>query len=226
MTITAGTIITNRVRVLLRDTDPGGVLFPDAELLSWLDDACCEINRLRPESFSTTADVALVPGARQTLPSDGFMLLEVLCNVNPTNSEVGRIIRRVERDSIDAESPTWMFSNPTATVYRYVASLTDPRTFHVYPPSTGGAGIGVRLVYARHPAPIATLESNFPLPDMYAPAAVNYVCYRANAKMVESPAATERAREYLAIFDSQMQLSDAVMEGRNSKARHTIGGNA
>lgn len=219
MSITVDEIITKRVRVLLRDIDTGGVQWKDAELISWLNEACSEIARIRPESSSTTVDFALAVGTKQAVPTGASMLLELVCNVDPTDGSEGRVVRRVERMTLDSEDPDWMTGTPQAVIYRYVASQTDPRTFYVYPPSQGGANRGVRAVVAMPPAAFTLLTAPFPLPDVYASVAANYVLGRAFAKLSESASAQDKAAYYHQLFESQMGVSDSVMEGRNAKVR-------
>lgn len=215
MALTANNIITDRVRVLLRDIDAGGVQWKDAELIAWLNDACSEIARLRPESASSTTDEALIAGAKQSIPAGGTMLLEVICNMD--GADEGRVVRRVERATLDNEDVNWMSAPQQKEVYRHIASLTDPRTFYVYPPNNGTGAL--RLVYASAPTVVTALNNPFPLPDIYAAAAVNYICSRAFKKLTESGEAQARATEYMQMFNGQMASTEEAMEGRNSKVR-------
>lgn len=213
MALLISDIITDRVRVLLRDIDAGGVQWLDAELIAWINDACNEISRIRPESSSTTGAIPMVAGPKQNIPAGGDMLLEVICN-----ETAGRAVRRIERHTLDNENPNWLNATATVEVFRYVASLTDPRTFYIYPPSTGVTH-NLTIVYSAAPTPVTALGDTFPLPDMYAPVAVNYVCFRAFQKLTESPEAQQRASEYMQIFIGQMGQTDSTMEQRNSKVR-------
>lgn len=218
--ITVSNILIDRVRVLLRDTDVGGVQWTDSELIAWFNDACSEIARIRPESSSITADVPTSAGTKQTIPAGGSMLLEVVCNQN--GGVRGRAIRRIERQVLDTENPNWHTATPTNEAFRFIPSLTDPRTFYLYPPSIGTANdptVGITVVYSKSPAPVTGLSDPVPLPDMYAPTIVNYVCFRAFQKMNESEAARLKAAEFYQLFTSQMGQTDGSMEQRNAKVR-------
>lgn len=215
MALTANDILTDRVRVLLRDIDTGGVQWKDAELIAWLNDACSEIARVRPESASKTVDNPLDAGCKQSIPAGGTMLLEVVCNMS--GGTEGRVVRRVERSTLDNEDVNWMNASPQSEAYRHIASLTDPRSFYVYPPNDGTGEL--RLVFSAAPDVLTDLADSFPLPDIYAPAAVNYVCSRAFRKLTESSEAQVRANDYLTMFNNQIGSADQAMEGRNSKAR-------
>ena len=108
MALTIDNILTSRVRVLLRDIDDGGIQWLDPELLEWINEACAEVARIRPEASSQTVDVALTEGARQSMPAGATLLLEGICNVAlPRGGEL-RVIRRVDREDLDKENLDWM----------------------------------------------------------------------------------------------------------------------
>lgn len=226
MPLSVDDVITRRVRLLLRDTDAGGVQFFDTELVGWMNEGVGEVTRIRPEAASTTATVLLNAGAKQQIPVGASLLLEAVCNM-PGDVE-GRVVRLVERALLDRENVNWMTASKTSTVFRYCASLTDPRSFFVYPPSLGDVSSKLRIVYSAPPAQLlcgtlaeatASLQSAFPIPDMYAAPVANYVLYRAWGKVIESAEAQRTSRSYLELFNSQMGVTSAVMEQDNAKMR-------
>ncbi|MCL1142979.1 DUF6682 family protein [Shewanella gaetbuli] len=222
MALTVDDILTKRVRLLLRDIDEGGVQWRDAELINWFNEACEEISRLQPESSSKTVEVSpLQQGAKQTVPQGTSLLLEAVCNSSDGNE--GRIVRRVERSTLDNEEPDWMMSERTDVVMRYAASLTDPRVFYVYPPSSGSANSGLSIVVATVPDKVTQLTDMCPLPDMYSSVIANYVLHRAFSKLTESADAQQRAIHYLQLFDAQVGTTINTMEGRTAPARDPIG---
>jgi hypothetical protein len=226
MALTVGNIITNRVRVLLRDIDEGGIQWRDSELIDWFNEGCSETARIRPEAHSKTETLPMVAGALQSIPTGGTKLLEAVCNM-PNDAE-GRVVLRVDRSKLDAENRNWMADPKTDTVYRYCPSVTDPRTFYVYPPSDGTAEAKLRIVYGTPPAALAngtageiaaSLAASFPLPTQYAAPVANYILYRAFSKLTESAEMQNKAANYLAIFEQQLGYTDAQMETRNANTR-------
>lgn len=219
--LTVGTILTERVRVLLRDTDDGGVQWRDPELIQWFNEACSEIARVRPEASSKTEVFPLELGARQTVTDSGVSrVLEIICNV--IGGEEGRTVRHAVRATLDNEDPNWMAGAKTAVVHRYCASLTDPRSFFVYPPSDGTGSLLV--VMGTAPSEVASLIDQFPLPSMYAAAVANYVLYRAFAKFTESESMQQRASSYYSLFTSQIGDTQSSMESNNAYSRDNNGG--
>jgi len=218
--LTVETILTNRVRVLLRDIDEGGVQWRDPELIQWFNEACAEIARVRPEACSDTSTFNLVAGSKQSVAALGASrVLEVICNMVGTDE--GRAVRQVERSTLDNEDPNWMAGTKTNTVFRYSVSLTDPRSFYVYPPSDGTGGL--MMVIGATPEEVVNVSEPFPLPTMYAACVANYILYRAFGKFTESEAMQARAQGYYSVFTAQIGDTQASMEQDNAKTRDPIG---
>lgn len=218
--LTVGTILTNRVRVLLRDIDEGGVQWRDPELIQWFNEACAEVARVRPEACSTTGSFQLRAGSKQSVATLGASrVLEVICNIK--NGEEGRAVRHVERSTLDNEDPNWMAGSKTDTVFRYSVSLTDPRSFYVYPPADGTGSL--LMVTGTTPNEVESLTDPFPLPSMYAACVANYILHRAFAKFTESESMQARAQNYYNVFVSQIGDTQASMENDNAKTRDPIG---
>lgn len=222
MALTVGQILNQRVRILLRDIDEGGIQWRDPELIQWFNEACGEVARLRPESASKTVELSpLSAGAKQRIPVGNTLLLEAVCN--SAAGVEGRVVRRVDRSTLDNEDPDWMMGARTPTVYRYAVSLTDPRSFYVYPPSDGSVGSGLSIVTSSSPAEVASVTDAMPLPDMYAAVVANYVLFRAFAKLTESADAQQRSANYFQLFMAQVGESNQVMESNNATVRDPIG---
>lgn len=220
MALTVGKVITDRVRKLLRDIDDGGIQWLDDELIDWLNEACAEIARIRPEASSQTINQSLNAGSLQTIPEGATLLLEAVCNVVLPSGDEGRIVRRVERNTLDNENLGWMTSTPSDVVKRYVVSQTNPRTYYVYPPHTGVSTSGLRLIVGSAPSVVSNLTSDLPLPDIYAAPIANYILYRAFGKLIEDDDAQNRSVQFLNIFDAQMGVTDRNQETRSAKTRH------
>ena len=230
MSLTVGNIITNRVRVILRDIDEGGIQWLDRELINWYNEAVEEVVRVRPEASSSTEDIQLVAGAKQSLPAGATRLLEVVCNM-PNGSE-GRVILRADKAVLDIEDRNWMTGTRSDTVIRYANSMTDPRTFYVKPPSLGTTSVAqMRIVVDAPPTPLAfgddtetaaSLSATFGLPTVYAPAIANYILYRAFSKMTGNADAQNRANTFLTIFNQQISASMQSMEQNNAATRDPI----
>ena len=94
----------DRVRDLIQDV--GKVRWTDTELLNYLNDGRRDLAAARPDLYAETTNHALVAGTRQTIPSDGTRLIDAIRNVTSANV-IGRAVRIVEREILDAHSPDW-----------------------------------------------------------------------------------------------------------------------
>ena len=186
------------VRVLLNDTDAGGIRYLDAELFGWLNDASRTVCVDKPEATSKTVSHPLVAGTLQSIPADAHAFLEAICNMN--GAAPGRVVRHVPRHILDRENPGWHQALAAVEAVRYATIENDPRRFYVYPPNTGSGSL--RIVYSAAPTPVASLSAALPLPDIYAPMLIDLVCYRAHLKNQQDPESLARAREYLDHYNS------------------------
>lgn len=221
--LTIESIIEKRVRILLRDVDEGGISHKDHELIEWVNEGCAEIARIRPEASSQTLNVSLVEGATQVIPDGATLLLEVVGNVDTATGALTRVVRRVSRDTLDKENVNWPSDTKEDTVKRFVISSTDPRTYYVYPPHTGSAASGLKIVVGTAPALVTAMTDALPLPDIYGAPLANYILFRAFGKQLESPDAQQMAVQMLNIFNDQMGQTDMNQENRSAKNRQPVG---
>lgn len=196
MTVTAQQIIDRAAKQLVDQTN---VVWPRSELLGWLSVGQRLIVMLQPSATNTIATVQLVAGSRQSVPADGWMLLEVIRNMGTTGTAPGRAIRVVSRKLLDAYNPTWHSDPKSGTVQNYVYDLQDQLAFFVYPPSNGTNY--VELNYSALPAHLTSESQNIDVPDAYEEALVHYLMFRALSKNAAF-AANPQAEMYLTLFNS------------------------
>lgn len=204
-------MLSNVVINLARDAlnDVAEVVWSDADLLSYLNDATLAIVNIRPDANSVIANVALAAGSLQTLPAGGRRLLDVMRNVTG-----GGAIQRTERAIIDALNPDWHGIEST-TVRAYVYDDRTPKYFWVFPAIPSGQTPSVELMYAAQPTVITNpAAENFPLDDSYAPAAVEWVLYRAWSSDDESSPNYQRAQakyqSFLTLLGQKTQADSLV----------------
>jgi len=201
---TAVTEVFRRVRHLIQDG--AAVRWSDEELLMWLGDAQRDLLLYKPDAGATVTTFACEPGTRQTLPTGGVQLLDI-----PRNLSSGqRVVRRVDRRVLDAESPGWHNATGTTEVRYFTYDPRTPSVFYVSPPALETSSL--ELLYARAPdAPL--MEGNIGVDDIYLGPLVDYVCYRAFSKDADYTQSTGRAKQhydaYLAAVGGK-QMSEEV----------------
>lgn len=193
-----------------------------AEWVRYLNDGRREMAVSRPDVFSTTVDLTLVDGARQTLPADVIKLIDLRRNA----SAGGRVVRQCAREILDAINPDWMSGSRVSQVAHFSYDPRVAREFYVYPPVAAGVVVeavcAVMPVDIAEPSPPATHEDvvgNIEIPDPLAGALVSYMLYRAYAKDSESPSSAAKAQAYYTAFTSSLstEVSATVTVGPTTR---------
>jgi hypothetical protein len=211
MAVTAQSII-DRARTQLIDT--GAVKrWTDTELLQWLSDGQRSIVAIAPGASSTTGVQPLSAGTRQTIPADGYMLLNIIRNCDAVGTTPGRAVRVASRELIDDQDPDWHTSSTSATVRNYIFDPQEPKVFYVYPPNNG-TGF-VQMIYSVLPPEVAELTDEISVTELYQTPLVDYVLFRAYQKDSDFGTGSAQAQTYLQLFMSFMGQGEASQLAAN-----------
>lgn len=207
-TLTGANLIS-RIQDILQDTT--SIRWPEAELLRYINDAQREVCNLRPESTATTANVALVVGTKQTLPSGGLRLIKVTRNMSAASgSATGkRAVRLVDADILNTQEPNW--HDPTVsgdaahttTVKHYIFDEDDPRAFYVYPGASTTSTF-LEIVYSGAPTDLTATSGTISVDDIFANAIIDYVLFRCYLKDAEYAGNQQRAGTHFQLFSSSL----------------------
>jgi hypothetical protein len=205
MTIAASSIIRRVVETMQDNTS---IRWPVAELVRYLNDGQREVVLYRPDSMVTNASVTLAAGAKQSLPTNGAKLIDVVRNTGVNK----RSVRITSRTILDTQSPNWYNLAGVTEVLHYMYDPRDPRVFYVYPPAAA-SGASVEIVYAAYPTDIAepadgalysAVTGNITLPDIYGNVLTDYILYRAYTKDSEYAGNAQRAQAHYAAFQGAL----------------------
>ncbi|HVQ17935.1 MAG TPA: DUF6682 family protein [Actinomycetes bacterium] len=196
MAIAASTIIT-RVRKQLID-ELTTKRWSDEELLLWLSDGQRTLVAMDPSLNVLTTPLLPVAGTKQVLPPNAFLLMDIQRNMGPDGVTPGRVVTVVSRENLDRVDPNWHASRRSDTIQHYIYDPKQPKTYYVYPPSTGGSYIDVAR--AEIPADFAALTDTMVIADLYQTALFDYVMFRAHQKDTDYSAGNEKAAFYLQLF--------------------------
>jgi hypothetical protein len=137
-------ITTADILLRVRDTiqDAAGVRWPDAECKRYLLDGQVKVAHLIPGAGPTGyVTHALATGIEQSITSsDGrtvSRVLDVVCN--QTGSTRGRPVRKIAKDQMDEQEPSWTSDTPAAVVLYWMPHELEPRDFYVQPPASGAS---------------------------------------------------------------------------------------
>lgn len=220
MTIYAQSLVRRAVDT---SQDNTSIRWPLREFVRYLNDGQREINLYRPDAMSTNATVDLIPGTKQTLPTNGVKLIEIPRN---NNGSTKRAVRLVEREILDAGSPNWHTQAGVTEILHYMYDARDPKTYYVFPPAAGSTA-KLDIVYSANttdiaiPAdgaslPIDSTSDNtsgasvvigaISVPDIYANALVDYMLYRAYSKDADYAGNAARAQSHYAVFANTLGI--------------------
>jgi len=199
-TVTAKTIIDKASIQLI---DLTNIRWTRAELLSWLNDGMRQIVLIQPSASSTTVSKQLVAGTRQSLPTDGWLLLAIYRNMGTTGATPGRAIRVISREILDSFNPDWNSDAAKAEVRNYIYTNQDQLAFYVYPPNTGTQY--VELNYSAQIADLTAESQVIPIFDVFQSALMDYILYRACSKDAEYAPGQQLAQGYMATFVGAVQ---------------------
>lgn len=193
--------ILDRAAVILQDVT--SVRWVPSELLDWFNDGQREVVLIRPAASVTNTSVALIGGStKQTLPSDGVMLIDVPRNMGAGGATPGPAIRMCSREILDAQRPDWHSdANSLGYVQHFVYDPRDPKTYWVYPKAPNPWY--VQLAYSAAPAAVA-IGGVISIDDIYANALLDYVLYRAYSKDAEYVGNAQRAVGHYAAFQNSL----------------------
>lgn len=193
--------IISRAQTLLQDA--AGTRWTASELLKWISDGQRVIALVRPDSCSTHIALTLVAGSKQSLPAGGLRLLDVVRNLSESGV-VGRAVRMVDRETLDAQDPNWHRAVATGSIYNFAYDNRDPLNFYVYPPALPGKKL--EIVYVKSPDEIAATTDAISLLDIYAEPLLNYAMFRAYSKDAEYGANAQLATGYFQVFTSLLGI--------------------
>jgi hypothetical protein len=203
MALTANDVLL-RAALLLNDSGfaAGGVAantrWSADELLDWASDAQRQIVLLRPNANNQVATIPLVRGTRQTLPSNGWLLIS--CNRNMQNGSGARGVRQIQRGTLDAQNPNWHADPMNKLAWNYMYDVQDQRAFYVYPPNDGSGSLEIN--FSAMPDQLTSVSSPIVLDTLWLTPLVDYVCFRALSKDAEFAGGAQLAQLYYQAFST------------------------
>ena len=206
-TILASAII-NKTAVLLYDVI--NIKWSRLELLGWLNDAQRAVVIQDPSANNLTKAIQMAGGTRQSIPADGWTLLDVYRNMGTSGTIPGRALRIVEKKALDAFNPNWHFATTSQVVREYCFDGNDQTKFWVSPPSDGTGWIEVN--YSQVPADLALETAAITLNDVFEPMLIDYMMYRAYSKTGDlgNP---DLAEKHWSAYDGQMKTKLGAQTG-------------
>ena len=204
MTITAQSIVQRVVGTL---QDPTSIRWTVGELCRYFNDGQREVILGRPDAMVTNVAQALVAGTKQSIPTAGAKLIDVV-----RNTVSKKAVRLCSREILDAQIPGWHALTQTVDAVHYMYDPRDPKVFYCYPPNTGAGSVD--LIHSLLPTDISepasgdytAVTGNLSLPDIYGNVMQDYILYRCYSKDAEYTANAARAEKSYAAFATALGI--------------------
>lgn len=199
-TITAQSIIDD-VSVLLFDKN--NVKWARSELLLWLNQAQRRIVTIKPSAFSQREVVQLSAGTKQSLPAGGFMVLDLGMTMGDDGATPGHAMRLVSRQALEGFNPDYPIDAQVEEPKEWWFDVQEPEVFHVSPPADGNGY--VTLVYAKMPTIISSEATAISVNDVYEPAIMAYMMFKASSKKVVYASGDQTAAQHWQDFEAALK---------------------
>jgi hypothetical protein len=216
--------IIDKAEILLQDEASDQTLrrWPESELLTWAKDGEVEIVKVKPDANPVVEAMALSSGSQQSLPTNAFQLLDVLCNMGTDGSTRGDIVTVVERKLMNAIDPGWMAETANNTVTHVIYDpKRAPKLFWVYPQSTGSNYLEVMT--GKAPDNSSNLiSSNIELGSEYTTALMHYILAMSFGKDADVPQSATLIQAHMSLFLNALGKRDLLEEAINPKRTREI----
>lgn len=200
--------IIGRARRTLVDPLVGGegTTWTQADMFDGLTMALTSLTAVKNDAFKVVADIPLVAGYVQRLPSTpgsgnwppaGIAVFEVLANTT------GPAINQVGRELLNNANPDWVRNTPDEHVREWMVDIRDRTLFLVNPPNDGQGSVTV--MYGAVHQPITSAADEIQVSDIYETALWAYLvsfCYGMNTKRKD----TAKEAYYMQLFERQVGL--------------------
>lgn len=206
--------ILNNASTILNDV--ANVRWPIAELQGWLNSGQREIVLLRPDASVTNASITLTANStKQSIPTGGIRLLDVVRNMGVDGATPGNAIRLISRQVLDSLQPTWHSDAGQASIDHFMEDPRDPKHFYVYPRPHATIVVQVEVLYSVEPADCTYNASTNPtavisLDDVYTNPLLDYILYRAYAKDATFAASAAKSVAYYQAFAASLGVKTKV----------------
>jgi hypothetical protein len=191
MTIAISSILSRASTLLLDET---AVRWPQAELLTHLNDGVLEMASMKPLLFTSRATMPMATGVYQTIPAGNRHLHRVISNVS------GPVVRLVDQQMLDAQEPKWYSNTQVATVKYVILEKLGSKHFLCYPPNNGSGQLDA--VFTVDPPSFAANES-IDIDSTYGNPLLAFVLYRAFLKDADT-SNDAKAMAYYQMFTQQL----------------------
>ena len=208
--VTTAQNIIDDAEDILQDTS--NVRWSATEHLAAVNAGSKEICIVKPDAYVVSGTVTLAAKVVQSLPTGGFQLQEITCNMGVTpGATPGKAIQLIDREIMDAMNPNWRTATAAAVVDYYMYDERFPLNFLVSPPQPASGFGFVQMFYCKAPTEIV-IGAVILVPDIYRSVLLDYVLYKAFSKDADHIANMNRGTAYRQSFLNALNARQIIEE--------------
>lgn len=209
-TILVSDIILKAGRVL---SDETGIAWKNAEMLDWYNEAILDLVVKKPETLAIVETFECAAGTQQTVPANRLAIVAMGRNMGPALSpKNGNIPVTLSKEIMDRLCPTWQGDSAKAVISAVMPSKT-PRLFYVSPPQPAINPGRLEVTFSVKPTFVTADTAATELEDLFMPAIVEYMLYRATSKDTENPQARQYSTSHLQAYMSMLGAGAPTTQG-------------
>lgn len=219
--LTAQYIIRDRAIEILNDNATTPVKWTHAQLLKALNGGQRMIQKLKPDAYPTVAAVQAVEGTEQTLPTGGFLLLDIPRNMGTDGSTPGKPITKIDRETMDQERPSWHYDTPNRIARHWVYNSKYPTVYHLWPPQPSSNQNYIELIYSKPPTAVTVSDwaagsDAITIPDIYENELISWILFIAYSRNSRDGKNREEAAKWYNMFRQGLGLGEAAIQTKKA----------
>jgi hypothetical protein len=164
---------------------------------------------VRPDAGAQTANLQLVAGVLQDLPSTALRMLDITRNMGADGLTAGKIITPVDRKHLDYSNLLWPAATGDTEIDNFSYDKENPRIFYVTPPASSTINVYVEMQVSQLPTAVSDRGDDPGINDVFFEPIVQYMLYKAFVTDDEG-VEFQKATMYMQNFFNLLQVEMAV----------------
>jgi len=189
-----------------------------ADWLRYLNAAIRATILVRPDAGSVSESYQLASGVKQTIPTAGLRLLDIVRNMGSDGLTAGKIITPAKRQHIDYSNLLWPAATGGTAVDNFSYDPETPRIFYVTPPVASTTDVYVEIVTSQLPTKITAVGDDDGISDLFFEPLVQYMLYKAytgDDENVEYQKGIQCLQNFFNLL--QVEMTAAASQGPETK---------
>ena len=190
----------------------------ESDWIRYLNAAIRALVLVRPDAGSTTENVQLIAGVKQSIPTDSLRLLDIPRNMGVDGSTPGKIITPSKRQHLDYANLLWPAATGDTAVDNFSYDNNAPTIFYVTPPVSSTVDVYVEMQVSQLPTAVTAIGDATGTNDVFFEPIVQYMLYKAFSADDED-VEFAKATQYMQNFFNLLQVETATSQAAGPESK-------